>query len=81
MKRQVCRAAELRLQAATPHADAPGHCMHRGWQVRRGARLNRPGAGEARWSALLGVQGHDMAASLPLGDADSGTPSCSMRLL
>ena len=46
-----------------------------------GPRLNMPGAGELRWSVLLGVQGHDMAMSLSLGDAESGTPSCSMRLL
>ena len=45
------------------------------------ARLNRPGAGELRWSALLGVHGHDMAASPSRGEANSGTPRRSMRLL
>ena len=44
--------------------------------------LKRPGAGELRWSALLGVQGQEGVISPPpLGDAVSEAPSCSMRLL
>ena len=67
-------AIQLRGHVRPQTSDRDGGCGE-------GARLKRPGAGELRCSVLLGVQGHDMAMSLSLGDAESGTPSCSMRLL